>query len=77
MFWYPAELIFFSNMESSLQNEKKKKKTRFCYMNRFTSLKHVQHFDAQEEIERKNIRFTTFQRSCSITKDFENSMSAV
>ena len=46
-------------------------------MNELTSLKHVQHFDAcnsnqKKEIEiKESIQFTTFRNTCNITKPFE------
>ena len=47
-------------------------------MNSLNSLKNVQHFDAcnsnqKKEIENKkeNIQFTTFRNTCNITKPFE------
>ena len=46
-------------------------------MNELTSLKHVQHFDACNSNQKKEIeiteiiQFTTFQNTCNIRKPFE------
>ena len=59
-----------------------------CLMNIFNSLKHMQHFNADNfkkkkkkeknrETKKKNIQFSTLQKRCKIVKDFEKLLSKI
>ena len=55
-----------------------------CLMNIFNSLKHTQHFHAdnfkkkkKNRETKKNILFSTLQKRCKIVKDFEKLLSKI